>query len=197
MLPGLGLLKAAGTILTVASTASFGKDMYDKYKGKKKSRQLEEVHEFIGALDLEALQEAIDSKDEEALIDAVNDIMIAAEAVRVKSDIEEFTDDAQEAAAKIFGHVTSIATKVADKVGEKLDEVKEAVEDMEDDDLDMVENPTYKAFKKHKAVLSAYCETTDRDYDITVDDVNVSTSNKHKSVTYITPKGHVIVTQLS
>ncbi len=192
----IGILKAAGTILTVASTAQLGKDLYSKYKGKKKARQLEEVHEFIGALDLEALQEAIDSKDEEALIDAVNDIMVAAEAVRVKSDIEEFTDDAQEAASKIFGKVTTIVGSVADKVGEKLDEVKEAVEDMEDDDLDTVENPTYKAFKKHKAVLSAYCETTDRDYDITVEDHNVSTNNKQKTVTYITPMGHVIVTKL-
>lgn len=189
-------LKTLGTILTVASTASFGKDMYDKYKGKKKSRQLEEVHEFIGSLDLEALQEAMDSKDEEALIDAVNDIMIAAEAVRVKSDMEELADDAQLAASKIFGKVSSIVGNVTDMVSEKLEEVKDAVDDMEDDDLDTVENPTYKAFKKHKAVLSAYCKTTDRDYDITIDEHNVSTNNKTKTVTYITPKGHVIVTQL-
>ena len=99
---GLGALKTIGTVLTVASTASFGKDMYDKYKGKKKARQIDEVHEFIGALDLEALQSAIESKDEDALIDAVEDIMTAAEAVRVKGEFEELAEDAQEVATKLL-----------------------------------------------------------------------------------------------
>jgi N-methylhydantoinase A/oxoprolinase/acetone carboxylase beta subunit len=197
MIPGLGLLKSVGTILTVASTAQFGSELYTKYKGKKKTRQLEEVHEFIGSLDLEALQEAVDSKNEDALINAVNDIMMAAEAVKVKSDLEELGDDAQEVATKIFGHVSNIASKVASKVNEKLDEVKEAVDEMEDEDLETVPNPTYKAFKKQKAILSAYCEANTTEYNITVDDPNVSTNNKRKTVTFITPDGHVSVTQLS
>lgn len=43
----LGAIKTIGTILPVASTAQFGKEMYDKYKTKRKTRQIDEVHEFI------------------------------------------------------------------------------------------------------------------------------------------------------
>jgi len=193
---GLGLLKTVGTVLTVASTASFGKDMYDKYKDKKKGRQLNEVHQFISALDLEALQEAIDSKNEDALIDAVEDIMTAAEAVRIKSDMEELKDDAQDVAEKIFGTVTSIVGKVTEKVAEKLDEVKEAVEDMEDDDLDTAENCSYKDFKKHGACLFV-TDSVGVESELYVNAPNVFTSNKEKKVTFITPSGEAIVTQLS
>ena len=189
-------LKTIGTLLTVASTASFGKDMYDKYKGKKKSRQLEEVHQFIGSLDLEALQDAMDSKNEEALIDAVNDIMIAAEAVRVKSDMEELADDAQLAASKIFGHVTTIASKVADKVGEKLEEVKSAVDEMEDDDLETESQPTYKEFKKQEGCMMLVRDSEGNPHSFHSNSANVFTSNKEKKVTFLTPNGEAIVTQL-
>jgi len=193
---GLGLLKTVGTVLTVASTASFGKDMYEKYKDKKKGRQLNEVHQFISALDLEALQEAIDGKNEVALIDAVEDIMIAAEAVRVKSDMEELKDDATDAAEKIFGTVTSIVGKVTDKVAAKLDEVKEAVEDMEDENLDTVDNCSYKGFKKHGGCLFVVGKDS-TEYELYANSPNVFTSNKEKKVTYITPTGEAIITQLS
>ena len=192
---GFGALKTIGTVLIIASTASFGKDMYDKYKGKKKTRQLEEVHEFIGALDLNALQNAIDTNDQDALIDAVEDIMTAAEAVRVKSDFEEMAEDAQEAAGKIFEKVSGIASKVADKVGEKLDEVKEAVEDMEDDDLEEEVHPTYKNFKKHGATMFVTNDAGE-EFELHANTSNVYTSNKEKKVTFITPNGEAVITQL-
>jgi len=193
---GLGLIKTVGTVLTVASTASFGKEMYGKYKDKKKGRQLNEVHQFIGALDLEALQSAIDSKDEDALIDAVEDIMIAAEAVRVKSDMEEFKDDAQDVAEKFFGTVSSLVSSVAEKVSEKLEEVKESVEEMEDEDLDTAEDCSYKEFKKHGACLFVV-DNDSNEYELYSNSPSVFTSNKEKKVTYITPSGEAIITQLA
>lgn len=190
---GLGLLKTVGTVLTIASTASFGKDVYNKYKDKKKSRQLNEVHQFIGALDLEALQVAIDGKNEDALIDAVEDIMMAAEAVRAKSDIEELADDAQEVAEKIFGKVTNLVSKVTTTVSEKLEEVKIAVEEMEDSDSS--ELCTYKDFKKNGAMF-VVTDNTGTEYELYSNSPSVFTSNNEKKVTYLTPTGEAIVTQL-
>ena len=190
----IGALKTIGTVLTVASTAQFGKEMYDKYKGKKKARQIDEVHAFIGALDLDALQRAIDSNDTDALVDAVEDIMVAAEAVKVKSDLEEFAEDAQEVAGKLFDKFTTVASKVADRVGEKLGEVKNAVDDMDDDDLDEFVNPSYKEFKKYGARVTV--DSGGKTYSFTINDDNVYTSNKTKEVTFITEKNEVIITKL-
>ena len=187
-------LKTLGTVLTVASTAQFGKEMYDKYKDKRKSRQVDEVHEFIGSLDIQALNDAIETEDTDALIDAVEAILDAANAVRVKSDLEELQDDVTDVAKNIFSTVSKVATKVAGKVGEKLDEVKEAVDDLEDDDLETPTIPSFKEFKKSSAVLQI--EDKNGIYRITVNDDNVSTNNKKKTVTFITPANAVIVTQL-
>ena len=197
MLPGLGLLKAAGTILTVASSAKFGKEVYDKHKSKKRSRKIDEVHNFIGNLDLEALQHAVDSKDEDALVDAVEDIIVAAEAVRVKSEVEEITEDVQETAMKVFNTASTLFGSAVEKVTEKIDEVKEVLEDEDDfeDEENKVEMPTYKEFKKKFAPITVYSDDGTA-HTITVDMDMVSTNNKTKTVTFIAGPKEVILTQL-
>lgn len=198
MLPGLGLLKAAGTILTVASSAKFGKEVYDKHKNKKRSRKIDEVHNFIGHLDLEALQVAINSKDEDALVDAVEDIIVAAEAVRVKSEVEEITEDVQETAMKVFDKASSLFGSALEKVNEKIDEVKEGLEELEDEDGEdenKVEMPTYKEFKKKFAPITVYSDDGTA-HTITVDMDMVSTNNNTKTVTFIAGPKEVILTQL-
>lgn len=183
----LGAIKTIGTVLTVASTAQFGKEMYDKYKDKKKARQVDEVHDFIGRLDLEALQHAIDTNDTEALIDAVEDIMMAAEAVKVKSDLEELKDDATEVAGKIFETVSTVAGKVATKVSQKLDEVKNAVDEMEEDEIP---DPTYSDFINGFVAIDF--EVGNKIYKVTIEDENVSVNPKTQRVTYVTPKNKVV-----
>jgi hypothetical protein len=183
----LGAIKTIGTVLTVASTAQFGKEMYDKYKDKKKKRQVEEVHDFIGRLDLDALQEAIDTNDTDALIDAVEDIMMAAEAVKVKSDLEELKDDAQEVAEKVFTTVSTVAGKVASKVSEKLDEVKNAVDEIEEDE---VIEPTYSDFVNGYVALDF--EVGKKTYKVTIEDENVSVNPKTQRVTFVSPKNKVV-----
>ena len=195
MLPGLGLLKAAGTILTVASSAKFGKEVYDKHKSKKRSRKIDEVHNFIGNLDLETLQHAIDSKDEYALVDAVEDIIVAAEEVRVKSEVEEITEDVQETAMKVFNKASTLFGSAFEKVTEKIDEVKEGLEEDEKIESYNATMPTYKEFKKYLAPLTIQSDdgTT---HTITVDMDAVSTNNKTQMVTFIAGPKEVIFTQL-
>jgi len=191
----IGAIKTLGTVLTVASTTKFGKDMYDTYKGKKKARQIDEIHEFIGALDLDTLQRAIDTNDNDILINAVEDIISAAEAIKVKSDLEEFADDAQEVAGKLFNKFTKVAGKVADKVGDKIDEVKNSIDN--DEEYEDLKNPkpTFKEFKKEGKTLQVESENGTL-YDITNDMDMVSTNNKNKTVTFIVGAKEVILTKL-
>jgi len=183
----LGAIKTIGTVLTVASSAQFGKDMYNKYKDKKKKRQVEEIHSFIGRLDLEELQSAIDNNDTDALVNAVEDIMMAAEAVKVKSDLEELKDDAQEVAEKVFTTVSSVAGKVVSKVNEKFDEVQTAVDEMEEDEI---VDPTYSDFINGYVALDF--EVGKKTYKVTIEDENVSVNPKTQRITFISPKNKVI-----
>jgi len=182
----IGALKTLGTVLTIASTASFGKDLYDKHKDKKRARQINEVHNFISSLDLEALQDAIESKNEEALIDAVEDIIIAAETVKSKSELEELAEDAQELATNIIDKVSKVTSTVIDKVQDKINDYE-----LEKD----IDRPTYKEFKKLKKPLALYANDGTQ-YIITVDMVNVFTNNKTKSVTYIVDPNESIIEKL-
>ena len=179
-----GAIKTIGTVLTVASTAQFGKEMYDNYKDKKKKRQIDEVHEFIGRLDLNALQHAIDTNDVEALVDAVEDIMLAAESVKVKSDIEELKEDAQEVAEKVFNTLSGIANKVTSKVGEKLNEVKEIIDEETEVEL------TYYNFVN--GLVAIDFEVGKKCYTVTIDDENISVNPKTQRVTFISPKNKVV-----
>jgi len=190
-------LKTIGTVLTVASTAKFGKDMYDSYKSKKKARQIDEVHKFIGALDLNTLQRAIDTNDTDILIDAVEDIISVAETIRIKSDLEDFTDNVQEVAGNLFDKFTTVANKVADRVGEKIDEVKNSIEDEDEDEYEDLTHlkPTFKEFKKEGKPLQVKSENG-KLYTITNDMDMVSTNNKNKTVTFIVGAKEVILTKL-
>ena len=114
-------LKTIGTVLTVAQAAQFGKEAYAKYKDKKRIRQVNEVHEFIGQLDLNALKLAIESGDTDKLIDAVENIMNAAESVKVKSDLEEIKDDVSAVAKSMFDKLSKVANKAVSKASQKFD----------------------------------------------------------------------------
>lgn len=121
----LGAIKTIGSVVTLVSSAQFGKEVYDKYKDKRKKRQIEEVHEFIKNLDLVKLQDAITSKDNDALIDAVENIMKAADTVKLKSEFEELKEDASEIANKVFNTVTGFTDKILTKTVEKLDNLSD------------------------------------------------------------------------
>lgn len=168
----LGAIKTLGTVLAAAEAAKFGKEVYDKYKDKKRKRQINEVHEFIGNLDLDALQDAINSGDTEALIDAVEAIMEAAEAVKVKSDLEELKDDVTATAKTVFNKVSSVADKVMARASKKFDELTE-----EDDEIRI---PSFQDFIKG-ATLPIF--TKDGDLEVTVNDENVSINVAKKTVT--------------
>jgi len=168
-------MKAIGTVVTVLSSAQFGKDMYDKYKTKKKDVKLEEVHKFIGSLDLQSLQEAIESKDEDKLINAVEDIIKSADAVKHKSDLEELTDDVQDVAGFVYDKVTSFGSQVIDTVGDKINEFTESDEPET--------QPTFKEFRKKGKKLKVMIDGSK--CNICIDDEDVHINKKAKSVTFI------------
>ncbi len=89
----LAALKTISKVLTVASTVQHGKEMYDEYKDKEKSIQIDEVYDFISKLDLIGLQHAIDTNDPKILIDAVEAIMNASKSMNSKAYFDEDTDD--------------------------------------------------------------------------------------------------------
>lgn len=131
-------LKTIGTVLTVAQAAQFGKEAYAKYKDKKRIRQVNEVHEFIGQLDLNALKLAIESGDTDKLIDAVENIMNAAESVKVKSDLEEIKDDVSAVAKSMFDKLSKVANKAVSKASQKFDTTN-----LDDDSFDV---PSFQDF---------------------------------------------------
>ena len=181
----IGALKTIGTVITVASSAQFGKDMYDKYKTKKKNVKLDEVHKFIGSLDLESLQEAIKSKDEDKLINAVEAIIDAADAVKHKSDFEEITEDVQDAAGYLFDKVSDFGSQVVKTVGDKIDDLTSTNED--------VSKPTFKEFRKNGKKLIVNVDG--EDCSVCIEDNNVYVNKKNKSITFV-KDGKAITTTL-
>ena len=185
------VLKTIGTVLTIASAAQFGKEMYGKYKDEKRRKQLEEVHEFIGKLDLKTLQKAIDTNDNDVLIQAVENIMNAAEAVKVKSDIEELKDDVQEVAEKMFKTVSTVAGKVIETVNEKIDEVVNTSEMKQNKE----DNPSYSDFVS--GATSLKFKSTNNVYEVFIDNENISVNPVTKKVTFISPENEIFHKTLS
>ncbi len=168
-------IKTLGTILTVVSTAQFGKEMYDNYKDKKRKRQIDEVHQFISKLDLNALQEAIKSENTEKLIDAVEAIMIAAENVKIKSDLDELTDDITSTAKKVFSKVSDVAEKVVASTSKKIDEINKPK-------YNKKEIPTFTQFLDGAELEF---KTPDAIMMVNINDVNVFINVAKKSVTFL------------
>lgn len=181
----LGIIKTVGTVLTLASTAQFGKEMYGKYNDKRRARQIAEVHAFITSLDLASLEDAIKSKDKDKLVDAVEAIMCAAEAIKVRSDFDELKDDVSEVAKNLFDSVSKVATQVVTRVGDEIEKIKTDIEDTSSKESDGG-TPTYKQFKNGGQVLIV--KIGNRKLEVTVDDENVSTNDKTKTVTVTSTK---------
>lgn len=176
-----GAIKTLGTVLTVVSTAQFGKELYANYKNKKRKRQLDEVHDFISHLDLEALQNAIKTNNTDTLIDAVENIIQAAENVRIKSDLEDLKDDVSNAANKVFNKVSGMANKVADKINGLKPNVFKV-----DDEINI------PSFDQFMAGMPLYLEMNDTPYLISVNDVSVSVNPKLKMVIILFNEGETI-----
>jgi len=90
-----GAIKTIGTILTVASSAQMGKDLFDNYKSKKNQEKINEVHDFLEIIDIDLLNEAITTKNQELLINAVENIIKAAEQINNKNNFENIIVDVQ------------------------------------------------------------------------------------------------------
>ena len=174
-------IKTLGTILTVVSTAQFGKELYDNYKDKKRKRQIDEVHQFISNLDLDSLQDAIKTGDTEKLIDAVEAIMTAAENVKIKSDLDELKDDITNTAKKVFSKVSDVAEKVVSSTSKKIDDLQSS------DKEDKVELPTFKQFLN--GAEFEFQTPHGMKSIITVNDENISINIAKKTITAL---GHTI-----
>lgn len=181
----LGAIKTLGTVLTLASSAKFGKEMYETYKDKKRARQVAEVHDFIASLNMQELEDAIKSKDNDKLIDAVEAIMCAAESIKIKNEFDELKDDVTDVAKNIFETVSMVATKVATKVTDGFDKISADFEDTSKPSSDGG-IPTYKQFKNGGQVLVVNIGS--RRMEVTIDDDNVSTNDKSKTVTVTSTK---------
>jgi wobble nucleotide-excising tRNase len=172
----MNVIKTLSTVLTVASAAQIGKEMYGKYKDKKKSRQAQEVHEFIENIDLDSLQKALETENVDDLIEAVESIMEAAETVRIKSDFEDLKDDLSEVSKSAFDKLSSVADKVgaaAQKYAEKVDDM---IEESKED-----EKPTFEMFI-HGADLDV--STKAGDFTININDPSVSIKPASKTILF-------------
>lgn len=165
-------IKTLGTILTVVSTAQFGKEMYDNYKDKKRKRQIDEVHQFISNLNLTELQDAIKSENTEKLIDAVEAIMTAAENVKIKSDLDELKDDITSTAKKVFSKVSDVAEKVVASTSKKIDEINTKNE-----------NKSQPTFKQFLDGAELEFNTPDRVIIVTINNAQVFVNVAKKTVT--------------
>lgn len=173
----LKTIKMLGTVLTVASTAQIGKELYSTYKDKKRQRQIQEVHNFIENLDLEILYDAIETEDTEKLIEAVESIIRASENVRAKSELEEISDDLTGAAKVALEKVTDIANKVVEDLSHVFDELIDDNDDVENEDV--VRLPTFDEF-----INGAELPIFDKDggFLVTVNDANVFVKMQSKTV---------------
>ena len=176
----VGVIKVIGTVVTVATSAQFGKDMYDKHKTKKRNVKLDEVHKFLGLLDVESLEEAIKSKNKKKLIIAVEEIIDAAGTVKHKSDFEEITEDIQDLAGNIFDRASSFGSEVFKTVSDKFS----------DEDCN-IENPTFKKFRKKGAKLVLSIDG--KNHSISINDENVFINKEKKSVTFINDGKAIVI----
>lgn len=123
----LGAIKTIGTLLTVATTAHAGKELYSKIKTAKREKELAEVHDFLENIDLKLLKKAIKTEDQDLLITAVESILDAAEKMRKKTQTEELIEDVTSTAKSIFSTVSDVADKVITGASVIIDEAKEEI----------------------------------------------------------------------